>query len=142
VDAIASSAHLGDAPAVAPATEPAGPSEPPIPAEMETFYTFTWAGRGTRRQEHGRGPRREGERDERPQSERPQGERRSPRPDRPAEARGPRPDRGSARAPDGPGAERPGERRAKACGRLRPDRPDRNGPARDSRSPRDKPPAS
>ncbi len=119
------------------------PAEAVAPAELEVFYTFTWAGRGQRRQgqgqgdgrRHDRGPRREAgqPRADRPQGERAGGERtggdrRGPRPDRPAQAA-----EGTS-APEGqqPRREPRPERqdRPQAKGKPRGDRPDR-GPRPD-----------
>lgn len=64
-----------------PEAVPAEGGEEPAPAEMEVFFTFTWAPR-PRFQRPERGPRPEGQpRRERPQGDRPQGDR--PRGDKP-----------------------------------------------------------
>jgi ATP-dependent RNA helicase SUPV3L1/SUV3 len=126
----------------------AAPAETPV--EMEVFYTFTWGGRGQRRQgqDQRRGDQRGPRRDAAPAdpADRPQGERRGPRRDRPAEGqqpRGPRPERGERRAEGQPRGDRPdrGERENRPPRPDRGDRPDRNRPqAFEARPPREERP--
>jgi ATP-dependent RNA helicase SUPV3L1/SUV3 len=58
---------------------PGSPYASAQPVEMESFFTFTWAGRAQRRGQQERGARPEGRnprREQQPRSERPQGDRR------------------------------------------------------------------
>jgi ATP-dependent RNA helicase SUPV3L1/SUV3 len=123
------------------AAEPVALEAPAQPAELEVFYTFTWAGRAQRRggqdqqrRGEGRGPRREARGESR--GERPQGDRRGPRPDRatPAAPPGEVAPAAEAQQPRRENRDR-GERRFE--GKPRGDRPERGErPERQDRGPR------